>query len=490
MRDVHPCVEDWRRHVLPSLVSPRVIIEIGGVLETATIIGSRDDGDETAYTCIVESIASRSIPGRSGRVDRIADEIFPCFRPSFKPLARCPASATISASVTSPGNELTQSGSAAHEIDALIETTGADSGLPDATLVAIAVRYGVTLTEARDLERTILWHRSRLAEHVALGAQVSREFGLFVEIVPGLFLIGTVDRIAISADGRSAWIDDLKTGWGFVEGAAHNFQAACYIVAVAYTFPALDRIEFSFQYPRRPFAPESATATFLRHDVEIDIMPRVRSAALDSITPHPRFVTGTQCAECNGRAVCPVLHQHVVARVTGDDADVVRASIRQLSPDQRTALAADLIAAEAWAKAVRQAIRNAVEIDGVEVATPDGRVFANVERSNPTREIDLEAFARSTNLGEVTASADGVPFAHLLAQVGRVRESALIDAIKSAERESSPKGRLPNGRAAEIVDLVRTNAAAFGALVETPATIFTLVDRADLPATDAPSSNS
>lgn len=457
-RPVHEAVAVWQAETLPTLTRPRVVVEIGGELRPAIVERRCDDGE---YLCRVETgtETGRYLPNLPSRR---AAEIFPSIRPSFKPISRCPASLHYVGTEVDAGNDATASGSAAHEIDALIETTGADEGLPDATLLRIAVSHGVTLAEVRDLERTILRHRERMSERLALGDTVNREQRLFVEIEQGLFLIGTVDRLALSADRRSAWVDDLKTGWGFVEAPSHNWQAACYVVAVAATFPAVARVEFSFQYPRQSSQPESATETFLRHDIEADLLPAVRARALDALMPKPRHVTGAQCAQCPARAICPALHSRVLTHALCDDADHVRAAIRHLNPDQRDALADDLIATEAWAKAVRATIRNAVEHEGVEIGTTDGRVFAFAEKKRPKREVNLAALAASVTDNVLAAVA---------LEVGKVPEAKLFAAARRLGL-----------RAADI----RESAESVAAIKETPRPEFTLVERADLSATNKP----
>lgn len=189
------------------------------------------------------------------------------------------------------------------------------------------------------------------------------EIRLTIKCPDGSSTWGTLDVLAISADGTKIYCLDYKFGFGKVDEAETNIQGNTYTAGAFQKFPSADTVKFTFLQPRRDWI---STADFTREDDLEGILFRVSmilakveaSEDLRSETAE-LFPTYEGCFYCTRKADCPAVGQlsTIAAKKRAEAKELV---IPDLPEDADLDKPADLAVAlrtarilEDWCKSVK-----------------------------------------------------------------------------------------------------------------------------------------
>lgn len=391
--------------------------------------------------------------------------LFPVFRASARALYHCPASYTEelgAGAAGRAGSEATSSGSAAHYIDERLDDY--PDGLTTLELRTIALRFGVSASDARFLEALLRRYRERCANfEEALGWAMERERRYLVRLESGAFLACKPDIVAFSPSGDEAAIEDVKSGHALYPRPEENFQSLAYVSAVFASFPSIQRVTFRFAQPRFDDELDGDTTTFTRGEWVSVIVPAIEARIEQALSRVPEHVVGAHCKYCNGRLRCPALRPAIVDALTGD-----ATPLDEMDDEERTAFAEIAVAAEAFAKSARDAIDAFVRTRGGSVELRDGRAFRLVDPKRPRRDYDLRELSHRTDLAALLRGSDGTPWGLLIEREKKTApESALVDLLCAAERRDTGAKRIIAARKAEIASAIYERALELGAVTET-----------------------
>lgn len=217
-------------------------------------------------------------------------------------------------------------------------------------------------------------------------------------VLAGKPVVGKVDELYLSADGREAWIRDAKTNWAVwsEKVAREKLQARVYPVLVSHAFPDVELVRVTFDFVRWGI---ERTVELSRGEIEEEVD---KLSALIELMQRPgaRPATpGARCAYCAYTARCPVF-KSMKAELT---------TFTPASEQEARAIAAELTVLDAATKQRKEALKvwsdehGAIELNGIEWGhhesqkpAIDIRLLAAFLEEDGQEPLDSDAIAVST----------------------------------------------------------------------------------------------